>query len=618
MRLSSVTSAFGGLAAPARVLVMLFAASFWPQGMIIADNSPDHRWWPQQKAPQAIIRTDLALMREVIDPGGHKTSAWLGPEHMLVESVAGLAAQAVNEDRGDELVWIDLPKGNYDLWYQGMTNRLHLVDRGVLKPWPLVKRFARAGIIEGYILYSYDYSPGGATKLRPNSDESVNVATSLAGLLRGVLVSEGQEKQAQRLGLKKLFDARGKTEAWCFEKYRGKLNRTSLLLQDPQMPHCRDIAIAHRMLAIYGHDAPTPEVYAWLNPLSSVIGWNGGEEAKSVAPISRAGHTLLPCNWSMNLCALSAGSDECDSCGKLGAARPRPTELDDDAPAVSFIMSDGDNVQWFMGSFCTDKRYWASPDHGRFPVGWGTPLGCLAQACPEVLAYLKQTQPTNSTISLHGGGYFYPDLLGVERGPAERKAILREHARRIGYYMKRSGCSTLMLLASDLDSPAAREAYEVFCQEIDSLLGIFVMQYYPYEGGEGKVFWVHASNGDDVPVVTCKYRIWANTPSTKPCAGTPAKVAHAINESARRAEAAGERLNAWAVTHVWSGFTKIADNDEAAENAAGRSGAQFAVTPTLWCVQRLDPEVKVVSPEVLLWRIRLAHSPERTRRMLGN
>jgi hypothetical protein len=583
-----------------------------------ANNLPGHRWWPAQEAPKAIVRTDLALMQQVADPGGQRASTWLGPEHMMVESVAGLAAQAVNEGRGDELVWIDMASESYAQWYQGMTNRLRLVDRGVFKPWALVERFTRKGIVKGYILYSYDYSTGGATKLRPDSDESVNVATSLAGLLQGVLVSVGQEKQAKRLGLKLLFDARGKTEAWCFANYRDQLNRTCALVQDPQMPQCRDLAIAHRMMAIYGYDAPTPDVYAWLRPLSSVIGWNGGEEAKSVAPISRAGHTLLPCNWSMNLCALSAGSENCDASAKPATAAVRPPQLDESGHSVSFIMSDGDNVQWLMGAFCTDERYWASPDRGKFPMGWGAPLACLDQACPEVLKYLKQTQPANSTLSLHGGGYFYPDLLGLDRGPAERKTILVEHARRMGYYMNRSGCSTLMLLTMDLDNPAAHEAYEIFAREIPGLLGMFVMQYYPYEAGDGKVFWVRARNADEVPVVTCKYRLWVNTPGNKPRAGTPAKVAHAINESVRQSEAAGQRLNAWAITHVWSGFKQITGGDESAENAAGEPGAKYALTPTGWCVQRLDPKVKVVSPEELLWRIRMEHAPEQTKRLWGN
>ncbi len=583
-----------------------------------ARSAPEasYRWWPVQQPPRAIVRTDFALMAEIAEPKGQKPSTWLGQEHMLVESVAGLAAQAVNERRGDELVWIEPRNDDYRLWFESMTNRLRLADRGIFKPWELVRRFAQRGIIKGYILYTYDPSTGGVTRSRPGSDESVNVATALAGLLGGVLVSEGLEDEARQAGLTRLFDARGKSESWCFEHYGKKFNRRFALVQDPQMPHCRDIAIAHRMMTLFGTDTPTPEVYAWLKPLSSIVGWNGADEGKSVEQISRAGHTLLPCNWSMNLCALSAGSDRWDGGGKFRSLDPRRIAFDDGKHAISFIMSDGDNVQWMMGAFCTHRDYWGSPDHGKFPIGWGAAIGCLDQCSPDTLAYLKRTQPPNTTLNLHAGGYFYPDLLGLDRSPKVRREILAEHARRVGHYLERSDCRTYQFLTMDLDSPSAREAYAIFAREMPDLLGMFAIQYYPYEGGDGEVFWVSNGRGGEVPVVTAKFSIWGNMPAAKPRVGTPAKVALAINAAARTAAATNGLLQAWCVTHTWSGFKKTDGNDPQAGNANGDPSAQRAVTPTRWCVERLDPSVNVVTPEELLWRIRMMHAPAATRRVI--
>ena len=582
-----------------------------------AADSAELRWWPVQEAPQAVVRTDLGLMAEIAEPGGRKPNVWLGQEHMLVESVAGLAAQAVNQKRGDELVWIEPRRKDYPLWYQSLTNRLRLPDRGLFKPWQLVQRFARRGIVKGYILYTYDPSSGHPMHFRSDTDESANVATSLAGLLGGVLVSEGLEPQAKRAGLKLLFDARGKTAAWCFGTYRDQLSRHFALLQSPQVPHCRDIAIAHRMMVMFGTNSPIPEVYAWLRPLSSVLGWNGADEAAAVKPLSRAGHILLPCNWSMNLSTLSAGSDHWDGGGQFHSFDPRRIKFNDRSHAVSFIMSDGDNVQWLMGSFCTHPDYWASPDNGHFPLGWGAAIGCLDQCSPDTLAYLKHTQRPDSTLNLHAGGYFYPDLLGLNRPPEVRRRILTEHARRVSHYLKRSGCRTYQFITMDLDSREAHEAYRVFARELTALLGMFALQYHPYEGGDGKVFWVDNGRGDPIPVVTAKFSIWGNGSSPHPRAGTPAKIARAINEAARAAAATNGTLNAWCVTHAWSGFRKIPDNDEQAEDTGPGQTAARAVTPTRWCVDRLDPAVRVVSPEELLWRIRLARAPEATRRAMA-
>jgi hypothetical protein len=51
--------------------------------------SEESRWWPVQTLSKAIVRT----IRLEEFPPPH------GPHHTLVQSVAGLAAQAVNEGR---------------------------------------------------------------------------------------------------------------------------------------------------------------------------------------------------------------------------------------------------------------------------------------------------------------------------------------------------------------------------------------------------------------------------------------------------------------------------------------------------------------------------------------
>ena len=61
---------------------------------------------------------------------------------MMVQSVAGLAAKAVNESRGDEMVWVD--SGNPDV--EDWLTRLLLAHPGLQKsgafePWDLVDRY---------------------------------------------------------------------------------------------------------------------------------------------------------------------------------------------------------------------------------------------------------------------------------------------------------------------------------------------------------------------------------------------------------------------------------------------------------------------------------------------
>ncbi|MGZ4987386.1 MAG: hypothetical protein ACXWBP_05045, partial [Limisphaerales bacterium] len=69
-----------------------------------ADNA---RWFPTQTFPKSIICT--VNQQEFPKPRlAHQ---------MMVQSVAGLAAKAVNEGRGTELVWVNNGEGDLEKWY---------------------------------------------------------------------------------------------------------------------------------------------------------------------------------------------------------------------------------------------------------------------------------------------------------------------------------------------------------------------------------------------------------------------------------------------------------------------------------------------------------------------
>lgn len=220
-------------------LLVVSAAS----GVTAADNC---RWWPVQTPPKTIVRT--VPWQQFGSPGlAHQ---------MMVQSVAGLAAKAVNEGRGDELVWVGTDHVDIEEWLRRMlASHPQVEERGVFQPWELVDRYRDRGVVRGYILYTQDASSGDLHKPRPGINDSVNVATSMAGLLDGILVEEKLEKQAQAHGLKMLLDARDKSQSWCFDTYKSKFNRHMLCTQDPRVPNIRDLAIAQKAFTICGQDA---------------------------------------------------------------------------------------------------------------------------------------------------------------------------------------------------------------------------------------------------------------------------------------------------------------------------------------------------------------------------
>ncbi len=126
---------------------------------------------------------------------------------------------------GDELVWIQTTNVDEADWLARLRQRQpQLLLRGTFDLWDLVDRYAKQGVIKGYILYRSDSSQGDNNAHRPSMDCSVNVATSLAGLLDGIIVDESLESIARAHGLKLLQDVRNKSQAWCFDTYRGQFN----------------------------------------------------------------------------------------------------------------------------------------------------------------------------------------------------------------------------------------------------------------------------------------------------------------------------------------------------------------------------------------------------------
>src|SRR5688500_6597780 len=86
-----------------RFLTLWFCAPLW-------SGAAEDRWWPVQAMPQAVVRTSNQESRP-----DFRLAA-----DMLIQSVASLAAKAVNEDKAKEMVWVD--NGNIDMedWYNGM------------------------------------------------------------------------------------------------------------------------------------------------------------------------------------------------------------------------------------------------------------------------------------------------------------------------------------------------------------------------------------------------------------------------------------------------------------------------------------------------------------------
>jgi hypothetical protein len=566
------------------------------------------RWWPVQAMPKAIV-----IAKYPQDPTRRL------PCEMMLQSVAGLAAKAVNEGHNDEMVWVPTNNTDEEDWFVRFRQRHpQLQVRGSFAIWDLVDRYAKQGLIKGYILYRSDDSKGEHNQHRPRINCSVNVATSLAGLLDGIIVDETLEKDAQAHGLKLLMDARDKTQSWCFEKYRDQFNRNMVCTQDPRKPNVRDLAIAQKAFTMYGPDDPTPAVMKWLKPLSPILGWNGGDERKTTELSTILGHTQTATDWCINLPVLMAGTETTDQ-PTIKDFDLRTIDWKDTRSAVSFISTDGDNVQFFEGSFFRSgesKNYWSNPDRGKIPFGWSCCFSQLAQLCPEAIDYASSTQSPNDWFVEWGGGYFYPDLFASSR--PNRWDLLAQHARRTSALMNKSNTHIIGFNVTKFDSPDAQKAYKIIAAQSDHLQAILIFQYDRYEAGAGAVFWVKDRNGIDIPVITARYSIWEHQ-NARDRSGTPAKVAREIREAVEKTPADRPRYD-WTIVHIWSWFKNSPGANENAENMpqenADNNGGMRGYAPAMWCAARLPSTIRTVSPAEMIWRLRMKHNPEQTTKLI--
>ncbi|MBM3494973.1 MAG: hypothetical protein FJX72_11745, partial [Armatimonadetes bacterium] len=320
-----------------------------------------HRYWPRFPRPTVMVTTPEVRSND---------------EAFVLLSVSGLAARAALNGPNREMVWYPLGHPAYLRWRADMLARTKAKVIGLPDVWAVVERFRKLGIVKGYVLFSHDTSDRQLHQ-RGAHQPSANVATVMAGQMGAILVSEAAEEKAKQMGLILLGDARTISEEECFDRWAAKCSRTVLAMIDPKVPHSRAEAIAMNAFVLGTHGPLLDRALARLEPDSPILGWGMGDEFHLTEPVSRWGSWQSATNWCMNLPALS--TEEVGRTIPASQARPRkPVSLwdlkwEEGVHYASFLMTDGDNVQWLMGDFPfgAENAWWNSPVRGKFPMGWG-------------------------------------------------------------------------------------------------------------------------------------------------------------------------------------------------------------------------------------------------------
>ena len=561
-----------------------------------------HRWFPLFPTPR-----EIWVVQSSGDPH----------EGLVLESAIGLAALGLRQGHSKSLIYEEVRHDGYKKWFEEYCHAnspklVHLTLDEVLG------RLLEARLVQGHLLFRYEQSD------RPlhtdgKLDVSANVATSLAAAYKAVTVSEPLAARMEKLGLKLLLDVRERSEEWCLSQH--DFSRNLLGTADPKTRHARSLMIALNAFVCSGRGEVYDQALARCSEDSPVLGWGCEAEDKQTIPSSRKGLFQTATNWCLNLPVFSS-----DAVGKAVSAEqlryPHPqhwSSLDwgDGLHHVNFTLSDGDNVQWMMSSFTSGGEapsYYGHPKRGLIPFTWGLPVPSLCQLSPRTLTeILGKATRNDDFMQFSGGGYFYPDLYGKARGGTR---ALELHAKRLRAYMDLTGIRILAFNFQDWDGVEAHKACEIFASKLPGLLGIFAFQYYPYSAGKGAIHWVKGVQNDEVPIVSCRFTIWAQT--GRPRDATPAAIASHLNALPKAGEAINDDAFSWVMIHAWSRFRRApktapldAEEKDVPQDRVIPDSAR-GYEPGIWAVERLDSQVKPVTAAELLIRIRLRLRPRAT------
>ena len=396
---------------------------------------------------------------------------------------------------------------------------------------------------------------------------SVNVAFSLCAALNAVAVPADIEQQAMNAGYTRVLDVRGKNEAWVLENYGEQLSRTIASYQavnDDRALFLGDYSVFSGALQFWDNSATgslANSVYSRMNPCAVYFGWGAGEYA-TVEQLSQHSAMIHPSDWSPNLSALS------NIPVKLPRQKVQPAEYKvvENVHTVCFVITDGDNIQWLSGSHGNTGN-WANPDKARLNLGW-TISPAFAELAPALYRkYIENALTSDGARNYliagpSGAGYYFPSIYPQ----------LAEQNRFMNQMLKKADLNIVNII--DKDGNHNPDEY-LKQSHVDAL---FYYSYgAQYQGINGAIKWYM-----DKPSIGGRFTLWGN--SDDGSAATRDRVCQTL----------ANRLNSQS-TNIYSanGYSLV-------------SVHIWTMNPSdvLNCINKLNANVRVVSPDEFVWLIR--------------
>jgi hypothetical protein len=380
-------------------------------------NTPTPELWPKLKPFKTLVVASL-------------TGGGTGEEQLAATSLEG----AYNQLQG--------PNRLYVVWSADDQTWLNdNVFRGV--HWSAIQSqdgTGPAGQLNA-LLADYGRDIKGAILINPSDPDTVNLATTMAGIDDAMVAYPDQLPLLQQYGIPVIYSFADTTFAsstaadqWEYTNLFPETNPADLVMLNPgDNGGLIDYIIATKSFVFYLTSTNSAEEPLMNQIISSrpadtpILGYIA-DEGPDVADLSSLGHFLNASDFLEN------GSDFAaePSLTGLFQPQPEPVRAEQNTVYVSFLVSDGDNAQY-------DEHHmfdvWtAGTDLGAVPEGWTTAPGMVDYA-PNLMSWFYRNLPRDNELVAGPSGVGYAtQMTGTE---------LQQFAQLSGAFLRKDSISTV-------------------------------------------------------------------------------------------------------------------------------------------------------------------------------
>lgn len=390
----------------------------------------------------------------------------------IISTKSNLQIYILSNDEPDYKLWLEDLNKNYDVSYENIED-----------PWKLLNLFKSS--INGYILYNN------------SNPSSINNAFSLAAIKNSLPIDESLEPKIKSYEINNLVkDCRYTDKYWAYKNlWNSGLNHTTVIQLSPDKSMAlRDYSIMSKSLIFYedniNDNSLRENIFGSMNEIARCLGW-GPDEFNNVSIASKYGVDVIASDWSYNLSVLSAFPTIVQTQSSYNEV---PTE--DNVHYVTFIMSDGDNQQWFLGSNYSSEKWYGSKNRGNFNLGWSLSPSLYYLAPTVFNKYYEGARSLKYSdyylVSPSGNGYIYPSKYPENK--------LSSYVQRLNNYMKKVDQKYVLVI--DDSSFYKTNLWDKYtdCSEID---GLFYLDYKRNNNYNGEIVW-----SNNKPVISCRDLLW--------------------------------------------------------------------------------------------------------------